>query len=133
MRDLKQMVNSFVPGHEKTYEAQMFVDTAIKSSVEYSLECCARALSGGYAILLEKSDVGGYTWTEHIKTDSDGWVEVTKKYQYMAKMEEYSFFADSTAEIWLNIIEFWMKPKVYPCGGSGFPKLNPTGAVRDQK
>lgn len=32
MRDLKQMVNSFVPGHEKTYEAQMFVDTAIKSS-----------------------------------------------------------------------------------------------------
>jgi hypothetical protein len=46
MRSEKQMLDSFMPLHEKEWEARLFIDEAIKNKTEYTLEAIARALSG---------------------------------------------------------------------------------------
>ena len=125
MRNEKEMLNSFMPLHEKEWEARLFIDSAIKNKSEYTLEAIARALSGKKKLSLRYcEDKKPFEFTEHLQGDGEGnvWIKQTRQYRIQMKMEEYCFFGNNMIEIWLKIIDFWAgKVSIFPCGGAGFP------------
>lgn len=129
------MLNSFMPKHEKEWEARLFIDEAIKNKAEYTLEAVARALSGKHRIEVaygtkEKPFERKY----HIKGDDDKWIEQTKKYLFEAKMREFVVHANTLTGIWLAIIKFWTEDKtIWPCGGAAFPNEQVECVNRNQE
>lgn len=126
MRNQSNLLNSFLPEHEKEWDARLFIDDAIKTKVEYDLESIARALSGNAKIRLEYKPTHDsfFEHTEHIEADDKSWIKVTKKYKIEARMMEYVFYGNTKTDIWLRVIDFWAgKKTIFPCGGAGFIKI----------
>lgn len=116
MRNQQEMINSFMPTHEKEWEARLLVDKAIKGQSEYQLEAIARALSGKNEIKFEyEAPLNKPTF--HVCGDDGTWIKETKQFKISAKMGSYCFYANTKAGIWLEIIKFWIeKESVFPCG-----------------
>lgn len=127
MRKQIQLINDFVPLHEKEWEAMLLIDEAIKSKVEYALETLARTLSGANVISLSfAQEPLPFERIEHIETDKKEWVEKTTEHLIEAKMREFVFYGNNRTEIWLRIIDFWAgKQAIWPCGGANFNTNKP--------
>lgn len=123
MRNQNQMLDSFMPLHEKEWEARLFIDEAIKSKTEYTLEAIARALSGTNNINFSYSEKDKpFEHMEHIKGDDEKWITKTNKFKIEARMREFIFRGNTKTDIWLKIIDFWAgNVTVFPCGGASFP------------
>lgn len=135
MRNEKKLLDSFMPLHEKEWESRVFIDEAIKSKSEYTLEAVARALSGLYNIELSYAEKDSpFKYTEHIESDSGQWLTKTKNYGIRAKMREYYFYGNIKIDIWLKVIDFWAgKVSIFPCGGASFPNEKFTCVHEDDK
>lgn len=123
MRNEKEMLDSFIPLHEKEWEARLFIDEAIKNKTDYTLETIARALSGKSNIKFAyaKKDKP-FEHTEHIEGDDKKWITKTSKYGIQAKMRPFVFYGNTKTDLWLKIIDFWAgKTTVFSCGGASFP------------
>lgn len=122
MRNTKQMLNSFMPKHEKEWEAKLIIDEAIKSNAEYKLEAIARALSGKNEVKFSYTNKDKpFEQTEHICGNDEKWIEKTSKYLIEARMREFVFYGNSEIDIWLKVIDFWAgKVTIFPCGGANF-------------
>lgn len=120
MRNEQKMINSFMPIHEKEYEARLFIDEAIKGKVEYQLQAMARALSGNNKIRLRYSNNEEQVESiEQVKGDCGTYVRVSKKWAIEARLREFAFYGNNEIQIWLEIINFWAgKTTIFPCGGS---------------
>ena len=127
MRKQIQLLNDFVPLHEKEWEAMLLIDEAIKSKAEYALESIARMLSGANEVSLSfAQEMLPFERTEHIETDKKEWVQKTTEHLIEAKMREFVFYGNSRTEIWLQIIDFWAgKQTMWPCGGANFNTNKP--------
>ena len=81
MRNEKEMLNSFMPLHEKEWEARLFIDEAIKNKAEYLLEATARALCGVHKIRISYAEENKpFSHSEHIEGDDGKWVVKTKEF-----------------------------------------------------
>lgn len=123
MRNEKEMLDSFIPLHEKEWEARVFIDEAIKNKTDYTLETIARALSGKSNIKFAyaKKDKP-FEHTQHIEGDDKKWITKTNKYGIQARMREFIFYGNTKTDLWLKIIDFWTgNITVFPCGGASFP------------
>lgn len=122
MRNEKQLLDSFTPEHEKEWDARLFIDSAVKNKVEFTLEVLARALSGKYEIKWNYSQGKDFSQVEHIETDNKKWVTVTKHFKIEARMSSYIFYGNSKTDIYLKIIDFWAgKQGIFPCGAASLP------------
>lgn len=123
MRKLNDLGNCFIPKHEKEWEARLFIDSAIKGSVEYQLEAIARALSGRHEIRFTPADESNpFINKEDIQGDDGKWVSKTSEYQIEARMDSFIFYGKNKIQIWTKIIDFWAgKESIFPCGSASFP------------
>ena len=123
MRKLNDLGNSFIPKHEKEWEARLFIDSAIKGSVEYQLEAIARALSGRHEIRINTTvDSHLFLNKEDIQGDDGKWISKTSKYPIEARMDAFVFYGKNETQIWVKIIDFWAgNESIYPCGAASFP------------
>lgn len=125
MRNQQNMINTFMPMHEKEWESRLFIDEAIKGKAEYHLEAIARALAGKNEIRFDvASKEKPHIVPNQIKTDSGRYVTVTNKYLYsVSVMNAFHVYANSMTEVWIEIIKGYAgaSPMVFPCGGAFFP------------
>lgn len=123
MRNEKNMLDAFMPLHEKEWESRLFIDEAIKNKTEYHLETIARALSGKHTIKFSHADKNKpFKHVKHIESDSKGYVTKTKNYKIEARMNGFVFYGNNKIEVWLKVIDFWAgRKKIWPCGGASEP------------
>lgn len=120
MRDQSNLINAFIPLHEKKWEASLFSDKAIKSSVEYHLETLARALSGRTQLIIRMAEKDRpFEQVNHIQSDDGNWIVKTEKYKWMCKIDEFRVYGINKIQLWLNVIDFWAGRTIkFPCGGA---------------
>lgn len=122
MRENNKLLQSFMPKHEKEWDARLFIDTAIKGNVEYQTQVLARALSGRYDIKIVHAKDERFTQTRHVLSDEGDYFKVTESFKLQAKVSSYVFYGNNMTELWLKIIGFWaVQEGVFPCGGAAFP------------
>lgn len=134
MRNQNEMIDCFMPKHEKEWESRLFIDKAIKDSTEYHLEAIARALTGKYKIRLSCAEKDNpFIKTEHIQGDDEKWIVKTKKYLWEAKFDSYIIYGRNRIDIWLKIISFWAaKESIFPCGAASFPNEKAEFKIKEE-
>lgn len=121
MRSTTDLLNSFLPKHEKEWDARLFVDQAIKESTERQLEILARALSGICEIRIKVHQEPQEQVT-YADTDCNTFPKKTIKYTHEAYVDTYVFFGNNKTQLYLQIIDFWAgKVSIFPCAGASFP------------
>jgi hypothetical protein len=121
MRKQNNLLDSFLPKHEKEWESRLFIDEAIKNSVEFHLETIARALCGKYEIKLKKAHERPFERTEHIEGDCKSWIRKTERFEWEASFDCWVIYGKNKTQMWLNIIDFWAgKQTVFPSGATGY-------------
>jgi len=121
MRIQKRLLDSFLPKHEGEWDARLFIDSAIKQNVEFTLEILTKALSGVNEIkfTFHQEPQEHFIYQE---TDEKTFPKYTFKYLCEAKVDSYCFFGKNKIQLLTQIIDFWAgKESVYPCGGAYFP------------
>lgn len=120
MRDQSNLINEFIPLHEKKWEASLFSDKAIKSSVEYHLEILARTLSGRTELIIRMAEKDHpFEQINHIQSDNGDWIVKTEKYKWMCNIGEFRVYGINKIQLWLNVIDFWAgRTTKFPCGGA---------------
>ena len=127
MRTQVELLSQILSPEEKEWEARLFVDEAIKSSVEFELQKIAKALSGGCYFLIEESDVG-FEDMCYIKGDDKNYHKVTERRKFCISMKTsdsgWIFYADNRIGLWLKVIDFWAgKQTIFPCASTSWQKV----------
>lgn len=121
MRDLKKIYDNSVSESEKEWDAVMFVDKAIKTSVEIELEILARVLCGREKFeIIEATKEEDLFVRTHAQVDGLGGVAtIVTKHKMLCKMRFVKFWGDNKAQIYTQIIDFYMSGR-NPCSSAIF-------------
>ena len=121
MREQNKLLDSFLPKHEKEWDARLFIDSSIKQNVEFTLGVLAQALSGVNEIRWQHyQDVQSQVIYQ--ETDEKTFPKKTIHYNLEARVDTYVFVGNNKIEVLCKIIDFWAgKQSLFPCGGAYFP------------